>query len=172
MTCAHTMQGHTQSHRCGVHGQEGRGAAAWHTVTCASVHMCTASPACQRVHAACVVVAGDSPPLTHMHTHMKERARVLPPCRLCRHAPATCVWWRVTLCTHTCTHSHSLTLTLQVVPARTCNLCVVAGGAVAPRGVAKSVPAVTEEWLLKVAETHEQQDVKAFDARKQGGAAV
>lgn len=60
---------------------------------------------------------------------------------------------------------------LQVVPARACNLCVVGTGVAPPRSVPKAVPAVGEEWLLKLAESHVAPDLKLYDARKAGAAA-
>ena len=41
---------------------------------------------------------------------------------------------------------------LQVVPPKTCTLCVVVGGGSRPTHIPKQVPAVKEEWLLMAAE--------------------
>ena len=52
-----------------------------------------------------------------------------------------------------CTLTPGLSLAMQLVGVRECNICVVAGGNDRPKGLKDEIRAVRAEWLLAAAET-------------------
>ena len=52
-----------------------------------------------------------------------------------------------------CMLTPGLSLAMQLVGVRECNICVVAGGGDRPKGLKAEIRAVRAEWLLAAAET-------------------
>ena len=66
--------------------------------------------------------------------------------------PSGALFWAQMLASR-CMLNHGLSLAVQLVSMRECEICVVAGGGGRPKGLKDETRAVRAEWLLAVAES-------------------
>lgn len=58
---------------------------------------------------------------------------------------------------------HGIACSLQVVPPKSCSLCVVVGGGSRPPGLPRGARCLREEWLFHAAERFEQPAMEEYE---------